>query len=106
MDKDKLLPVQTLKTGEVFNTSFGLYKIETVLGVGTYAYVYQVVQMESRAKFAVKVVEKRVLKPDKKLLQNLQQEIQIHSSIKNQFVAQFDKTFEDTKHHYLFMQLC
>ena len=62
--------------------------------------------MESRAKFAVKVVEKRMLKSDKTLIFSLELEVKIHTSIKSMFVPQLEQTFEDKNHHFLFMQLC
>jgi hypothetical protein len=57
--------------------------VESILGVGTYAFAYQVVQMQTRQKFALKVVEKRMFIKDKKAEGKLKTEIEIHSMCKN-----------------------
>lgn len=61
--------------------------------------------LDSKAEYAVKVVEKASLKKSR-AKQKLMSEIKIHSSLNDEGVVKFQKYFEDKDNVYIMLELC
>jgi polo-like kinase 1 len=75
------------------------------LGKGGFAKCYEVKDLETHKKWAVKIVAKATLVKSRAKAK-FSTEIKIHRSIKHQYVVQFQDVFEDKENYYVLMELC
>lgn len=61
--------------------------------------------MATGKKYAAKIIEKASL-VKQKAKEKLASEIEIHQSIKSQFVVKYERSFEDSVNHYIILELC
>lgn len=88
------------RSGRVLHT----YTRGKLLGRGGFAHCYEAIENESGRVYAVKVIEKKALKP--KTQAKLKSEIKIHSSLQHDHIVKFEKFFEDSNNVYIMLELC
>ena len=75
------------------------------LGKGGFAKVYEFTDIDSKASYAGKIIEKSTLsKP--RTRQKLMSEIKIHKSLRHPNIVRFDHHFEDSENVYILLELC
>lgn len=88
------------RTGRVIHT----YTRGKLLGRGGFAHCYEATENDSGRIYAVKVVEKKALKP--KTQAKLKSEIKIHGSLQHEHIVKFERFFEDANNVYILLELC
>lgn len=79
------------------------FMIEKKLGGGRFGTVYKVQHNKTRAIYALKKVEKKILK-DNMFIEQFIQEVKIQSHMKHQNVMELYLVFDDAEHVYMLME--
>ena len=86
-----------------------IYNPETdFLGKGGYGKVFKV-QLEKESQmptYAIKIIDKKILKKDKEIASIVLNEIRIHRSMKHKHICKFEHSFEDKNNIYILMEFC
>lgn len=81
------------------------YRKGKFLGKGGFAYVYEMMSIDSQRIYAGKVVAKSsITKPSSKT--KLLNEIRIHRQLSQQYIVKFERFFEDKLNVYILLELC
>ncbi|OMJ73141.1 hypothetical protein SteCoe_28237 [Stentor coeruleus] len=75
------------------------------LGKGGFAQVYELTNLETKFKFAAKIIKKSSL-AEGRTLQKLMTEIKIHRSVHHKGIVKFNNFFEDSENIYILLELC
>ncbi|CEF65973.1 Serine/threonine-protein kinase polo [Strongyloides ratti] len=75
------------------------------LGRGGFANCYQVTQIGTDYKYAIKVVDRNLLK-NKKQMDKMIQEVGIHGQLNHKNIVQMYHSFKDLSNFYLVLELC
>lgn len=81
------------------------YQIGKYLGKGGFAEVFELLQLHSKKKFAVKIISKKSLKKNRQK-QKLFSEIRIHKNLIHRNIVKFDMVFEDELNVFIVLELC
>jgi serine/threonine protein kinase len=76
------------------------------LGRGAFAVCFEVTEVSTKKKLAVKVVSKKTLNESRSKRRHLQDEITIHKSLVHPHVLHFHRCFEDEAQLYILLELC
>lgn len=103
-DSSDTLVIETIRrpNGETVTKK---YNKGQFLGKGGFARVYEFTDLENKAIFAGKIIEKASLIKSR-ARQKLMSEIKIHKSLQHQNIVKFEHFFEDTENVYIILELC
>lgn len=81
------------------------YRRGKMLGKGSFGYCYEIVNLETNAKSAVKIIPKESLAKSK-VKSAVVSEIQIHRELQHDNIVRIEQAFEDKQNIYIKMELC
>ena len=99
--KPQRLPAETV----ICESEDARYKVVGVLGTGVTAYVYEVIHMETRIHYAMKVIDSTMLADDK-VASLVANEAKIHGSLSHRNVVKVYRVFWAQKMLCFLMELC
>ena len=73
------------------------------LGRGSTSHVFKTESIRTKEMYAMKVIDKS---DEKYSRQDLEREIQIHQSLKSEYIVRLIDHFEDNENHYLLTEYC
>jgi serine/threonine protein kinase len=81
------------------------YRRGKMLGRGSFGYCYEILNLETNAKSAVKIIPKETLDKSK-VKSQVVSEIQIHRELQHENIVRIEQAFEDKQNIYIKMELC
>ena len=82
------------------------YLLQEQIGKGVYGQVYRAIHQKKNAEFAVKVIPKSCFRSNPKLEKLAINEINILSSLKNDYIIKFVETLKTPNNFYFIYEYC
>lgn len=102
---DEFDEITPKKEGDVISDNGVKYKLKKFIGQGRFGTVFNTKTSIGR-NVAIKIIEKDLLFDDDFNQESIQNEINVHLSLKNNRILNFEKMFQDKENIYMVLELC
>lgn len=95
----------SIKKGDIISDKDIKYSLKSISGKGQFGIVFKCKTSIGR-QVAIKIISKDIMVDDDDIYDNIQNEINIHFTLKNNKILNFEKMFQDNSNVYMVLELC